>query len=435
MSSSLIGLFGFLAAFLLMALRLPVGISLLLVGFGGTVWLSGWQAAVFTLSGQVFEAASQYDLSIVPMFVLMGNLASAAGLSRDLYEAAHRWIGHWKGGLASATIVGCAGFAALSGSSIASALTMGKVALPEMRRFGYSGKLATGTVAAGGTLGILIPPSTGFVVYAILTETSIGKLFMAGVVPGIVLAILFIIAIRIVVAFDPSQGPPGPRSSMPDKLRATVRALGITIMVALTIGGIYSGFFTTVEAAGVGAFFGLIMFFLRCGADWHRLAEVLADTLRTTGIVFVIIIGASVFSPFIALSKLPELVTQSLPTQALGPLGVMLLIVLIYAVLGMFVEGLSMLVLTLPIIFPVVTALGYDPIWFGVVIVIVLEMGLISPPVGVNCFVVRTIAPDVKLQTIFAGIMPFWAAMIVMILLLIAFPEIAMTLPKAMFAR
>jgi tripartite ATP-independent transporter DctM subunit len=435
MSLSLIGLIGLVAAFLLMALRLPVGLALLAVGFVGTACLSGWQAAMFTLSGQVFESASLYDLSVIPMFVLMGNLAAAAGLSRDLYEAAHRWIGHWRGGLASATIVGCAGFAALSGSSIASAITMGKVALPEMRRFGYADRLATGTVAAGGTLGILIPPSTGFVIYAILTESSIGKLFMAGVIPGLVLTVLFIVAIQMVVFAEPRQGPRGPSASTRQRLIATWRAMGIVVMIALTIGGIYTGVFTTVEAAGVGAFFALLMYLGRLGLDLPRLGMVIADSLRTTGIVFIIVIGANVFSPFIALTKLPELVAQSLPVQTLGSLGIMLLIVAIYAVLGMFIEGLSMLVLTLPIIFPIVLKLGYDPIWFGVIVVIVLEMGLISPPVGVNCFVVRTIAPDVKLQTIFAGIMPFWAAMLVMILLLIAFPKLATFLPSAMYAR
>jgi len=433
MSDAAVGLLGFAAAFVLMAFKAPVGVALLLVGFAGTVHFLGWTAAAYSLSGQVFEAASLYDLSVIPLFILMGNLAAAGGLSRDLYEAAYSWVGHWRGGLASATVIGCAGFAALSGSSIAAALTMGKVALPQMRRFGYGDRLATGTVAAGGTLGILIPPSTGLVLYAILTENSIGQLFIAGVVPGLMLAGLFVLTISLVVRLRPAEGAPGPRAGMRERLLATWRALAITVIILLTIGGIYTGVFTTVEAAGVGATFALAVFIARRGLDWGTLGRAIAETLRTTGVVFVIVIGASVFAPFVALSGLPGLVAQWLPVEALGAVGVILLIVAAYAVLGMFIEGLSMLVLTLPIVYPIVTGVGFDPIWFGVVVVIALEMGLISPPVGVNCFVVRSIAQDVKLETIFAGIMPFWAAMLVLVLLLIAFPWLATTLPGAMF--
>jgi len=433
MSAALVGLLGFAGLFALMALGTPVGIAMLVTGFLGTVVLTGWTSAAWTLSGQTLSVASYYELSVLPLFILMGNLAAASGLSRDLYDAAYRWIGHVRGGLAGATVVGCAGFAALSGSSIASAVTMGRVSYPNMRRYGYGGRLATGSIAAGGTLGILIPPSTGFVLYAILTEQSIGRLFIAGVLPGLMLMGLFLVAIAIIVRLRPEEGPPGTRYDLRARLAATRRATGIVTIILLTIGGIYTGVFTPVEAAGVGAFFAAFMLVIRGQLKWHVIREVLRDTLRTTGMAFLILIGATVFAPFIALSGLPSMVAGAFAEAGLGVYGTLFVILLIYAILGMVIEGLSLLVITLPIVFPVVVGLGFDPIWFGVIMVIVLEMGLISPPVGVNCFVVSTIARDVRLETIFAGIMPFWAAMAVAILLLVAFPQIAMLLPNAMF--
>ncbi len=435
MTAATIGALGFLGLFALMGLGVPVGVAMLVAGLLGTVALSGWTAAAYTLSGQAFATASYYELSVLPLFILMGNLAAASGLSRDLYEAAYRWIGHVRGGLAGATVLGCAGFAALSGSSIASAVTMGRVAYPNMRRYGYGGRLSTGAVAAGGTLGILIPPSTGFVLYAILTEQSIGRLFMAGVLPGLMLTGLFLVTIAIVVRLRPEEGPPGPTFGLRERLGATARAGGIMTIVALTIGGIYTGLFTPVEAAGVGAALAAFMLVLRGGLRVAVVAEVVRDTLRTTGMTFLILIGASVFSPFVALSGLPSLAAGGFAGAGLGPHGALFVILALYAVLGMVIEGLSLMVITLPIVFPVVVGLGFDPIWFGVIMVIVLEMGLISPPVGVNCFVVSTIARDVRLETVFAGVMPFWAAMIAAMALLVAFPQIALILPQAMFAR
>jgi tripartite ATP-independent transporter DctM subunit len=435
MTASSVGLLGFAGLFALMATGVPVGLAMLLVGLLGTVVLSGWTSAAYTLSGQAFATVSYYELSVLPLFILMGNLASAAGLSRDLYDAAYRWIGHVRGGLAGATVLGCAGFAALSGSSIASAVTMGRVAYPNMRRFGYGGRLSAGTIAAGGTLGILIPPSTGFVLYAILTEQSIGRLFMAGVLPGLLMTLTFLVAIALVVRLTPAEGPRGPAFSLRERLRATVHAFGITTIILLTIGGIYSGLFTPVEASGVGAAFALVMLVARRKLSLTTLRHVLRDTLQTTGMSFLILIGASVFSPFVALSGLPALVADSFAQAGLGAYGTLIVILVAYALLGMVVEGLSLMVITLPIVFPLIVALGFDPIWFGVIIVIVLEMGLISPPVGVNCFVVSTIARDIRLETIFAGIMPFWLAMIVTMAILVAIPDIALMLPNAMFAR
>ncbi|WP_424982390.1 TRAP transporter large permease [Maritalea sp. S77] len=433
MSPELYGVLGFAALFVFLAMGAPVAIALLVVGFVGTIFLSGFQAAAFTLSGQVFATVTVYELTIIPLFILMGNLASAAGLSRDLFEAAHKMIGRLRGGLAAATIVGCAGFAALSGSSIASAITMGKVAYPEMRRFNYGPKLATGAIAAGGTLGILIPPSTGFVIYAVLTEESIGRLFMAGVLPGILLTTMFLLAIAVITFIWPEEGPRGPQFTTKEKLASLFRATGIGGIVLITIGGIYTGLFTPVEAAGVGAFFALVMLIVRRKCTWATLYDVSAETLKTTGMAFFILVGANVFAPFVALSHLPATIAAAMAGLALGTYGTLALILLGYVILGMFIEGLSLLVITLPIVFPLVVGLGFDPIWLGVVMVIVLEMGLISPPVGVNVFIVKSVVQDVKIETIFAGIMPFWLAMIATLALIVIFPEIALMLPNAMF--
>ncbi len=435
MAVELIGSLGFLALFGLLALGMPVATALTLVGFIGTAIISGVSAAAYTLSGQVFATVTVYELSIIPLFILMGNLASAAGLSRDLFNAAYKIIGHLRGGLATATILGCAGFAALSGSSIASAITMGKVSYPEMRRHKYGARLATGAIAAGGTLGILIPPSTGFVIYAVLTEESIGRLFIAGVLPGLLLTGCFILAILVITFIWPEEGPKGPSFDRGEKFRSLIQAGGITTIIMITIGGIYTGFFTPVEASGVGAFFALFMLIIRGKCNLHVLYDVGAESLRTTGMVFFILIGANVFAPFVALSHLPETIAGAVTDLSLGAYGTLAVILLGYVILGMFIEGLSLLVITLPIVFPLITGLGFDPIWLGVVMVIVLEMGLISPPIGVNVFIVKSVVPDVKIETIFAGIMPFWIAMIVTLTMLVFMPDIALLLPNAMFSH
>lgn len=426
----IVGLFFFLG---LLVLRMPIAMSMLMVGFAGIAAISGPAAAYTTLSGETFEIAAFLELSVIPLFVFMGNLAGVSGMSRDLYNAAHAWTGHWRGGLAATTIVGCAGFAALSGSSFASAVTMGRVALPEMRRFGYDDSLATGCVAAGGTLGFLIPPSSGFVIYAILTEQSIGKLFMAGVFPGILLTVLFLLAIAVVTRIKADSVRPGSRLPMTQRFASLRRAGLFVTIVGVTIGGIYGGIITPVEASGVGAGLTLLAALVRRSLNWPAFQEVLLNTLRTTALTFMILIGAHVFIPFMALSRIPETVIGYLIALPVGGLGTLLIILTAYVILGTFLEGIAMLVLTLPVVFPVILALGYSPIWFGVMVVIVLEMGLISPPVGVNVFVVKSVAPDVPLQTIFKGIWPFWLAMLVCLVLLVIFPQIALFLPDSMF--
>ena len=446
-SMTLLGLLGLLALFLLLALRLPVALSMLGVGFVGTVianankfilvgmasdqaWARGIKTAYSNLAGETFEASSNYNLLVIPMFVLMGNLAGISGMSNDLFNAAYRWMGHLRGGLASATIAACAGFAALSGSSLASAVTMGRVALPEMKRYKYADSLATGSVAAGGTLGFLIPPSGGMIIYAVLTEQSIGRLFMAGVFPGIILTLLFIGAIYFVVGRKPEAGPRGAWFARAERMKSLFRALPILGVVLMTIGGMYTGFFTPVEASSVGAFFTFVVAAWRRSLNWAAIKSVILETMNATATVFLIIIGAFVFIPFMSLTELPAQLVTILTSLPIGDIGILLVIILIYMFLGMFLEAMAMLVLTIPVVIPIAVALNLDLIWFGIIVVIVLEMGMISPPVGINVFIVKSIAPNVPMNEIFRGIWPFWFAMAVMIVLLILVPQIALFLPQ-----
>ncbi|MEM8630933.1 MAG: TRAP transporter large permease [Pseudomonadota bacterium] len=433
MDGTTIAILGFASLFILLFIRMPVGVAMMLVGTVG-IWMIRPQAAIPKLAGEIFNEASNYPLTIIPLFVLMGNLAGVSGMSRDLYDAAHSWLGHVKGGLASATVVGCAGFSALSGSSLAAALTMGRVSLPEMQRYNYDNGLATGAIAAGGTLGILIPPSAGFVIYAILTEESIGRLFMAGVLPGLMLTALFIVAIWIVVARNPDKAPGGAeRYDLGDRLRAVGRAGWIVGIIVLTIGGIYTGVFSAVEAAGIGAVLALIVTGIRRQITWPNMREVFASTLKSSGTVFMILFGAFVFKTFMGFTGVTYALSLWVDEQGFTGMQVVIAFLAIFIVLGMFMDGFAILVLTVPLVQPIIEPLGVNMVWFGVLMVIALEMGLISPPVGVNCFVVKGIAPDVSLNTIFRGIWPFWFAMLGAIILILFFPQIALLLPNTMF--
>ncbi|MEL7343282.1 MAG: TRAP transporter large permease [Pseudomonadota bacterium] len=433
MSASAIGLTGLIIMFALLLLRIPVAFAMFGVGFAGIYLLNGWNAAWSLLASEAFTLGSSPSLVVIPLFVLMGNVASQSGMSRKLYDAAYAVIGSVRGGLASATIIGCGGFAALSGSSVASALTMGKVALSQMDRFEYDKRLSTGAVAAGGTLGILIPPSTGFVIYAILTEQSIGRLFLAGVLPGILLTILFIIAITVLCWIRPGYGPSGPPTQTREKLRALMGAGPIVGVIVLTIGGMYTGLFSPTEAAAVGAAVVIVLAALAKQLTFGMLWSSARDAVVTTATVMLILIAAHMINPFMALSGIPEAVGNFLAGLNLGVTGTLIVILAIYLVLGCFLEGFAMLVLTLPIFFPVILALGIDPIWFGVLVVLTLEMGLISPPVGINVFIVKSVAPTAELGQIFRGVLPFWFMMIVCVGILIAFPQIALFLPNTMF--
>jgi tripartite ATP-independent transporter DctM subunit len=430
--SDVIGLVGIGVLLLLMALRMPIGIAMLLVGIVGFAILNGPHAALAALGSYPYQYAAVYDFAVIPLFVLMGNLGSVSGMARELYAAAYSWIGHVRGGLAHATILACAGFAAVSGSSVASAVTMGKVCLPEMRRYNYSHRLSTGVIAAGGTLGILIPPSTAFVIYGLLTEQSIGKLLLAGILPGLLLTAIFMITVAIWMRYKPHYGPPGPRAGWSERGRSLVSAGPMLIIVLISIGGIYVGAFSPSQAAAVGAALAFAYALWRGSLRKGNLSKVLIETVNTTALVFLILIGALVFGPFLAVSGLPEKIAQALAGLDVPRVVILIIILAVYILLGTFLEGFSMLVLTLPIVFPIIKALGYDPIWFGVIMVIVLEMGLIDPPVGINVFIVKGLVPDVPMSEIFAGIVPFWLAMMACIAILIVFPEIAMFIPDRM---
>lgn len=432
MSSEVIGVLGILVLLVLLVLRIPVAFAIFAVGFVGISILDNTNSALSLLASESFTLASNSELVVIPLFILMGNIATETGMSRKLYDAAYALIGSVRGGLASATVVGCAGFAALCGSSVASALTMGKVSLAEMDRFNYSPKLSTGSVAAGGTLGILIPPSTGFVIYAILTQQSIGRLFLAGVLPGILISVLFILLIMLLATLKPNLAPAGPKTSWDEKIRATGGAAPILFVILVTIGGIYTGIFSPTEAAAVGAALviaiGAVMRTLTLKAFWNASK----DAITTTATVMLILISAHLLNPFLALSHIPQTFGDFLTSLDISRYSILLLILATYIFLGCFLEGFSMLVLTMPIFFPVIVALGFDPIWFGVLVVLALEMGLISPPVGINVFIVKSVAPGVALKDIFIGVAPFWLVMILAMLLMVLVPDIVLLIPNTM---
>lgn len=433
MSPELTGIFGVAALFVLMIFRTPVAFAMMVVGFFGYWYLEGLRGAGAVVLTESFGAVSNYSLVVVPMFILLGNISSVAGFSRGLYDAAFAWVGRFRGGLASASVLGCAAFAAVSGSSVATAVTLGKVALPEMRRLGYAPSLATGSIAAGGTLGFLIPPSTGFVLYALLTEESIGRLFMAGILPGLLLTGLFIATIWLIATLDPAAGPSGKTVPLRQRFRVLMRALPLLGIIVVSIGGIYLGVFTPVEASGVGAALVIVLALVQGKLTLESFQTAVLETVKTSAMLYTIVIGANVLNPFFAVTHIPATLGNGLDSLGLGAYGTLLVILLAYVVLGMFMDGLSMLVITIPIVFPVILAHGFDPIWFGVVAVIVIEMGMITPPVGLNVFVVRSVAENVPLATIFRGVAPFLFAMIVGLVLIILFPQIALFIPNSMF--
>jgi tripartite ATP-independent transporter DctM subunit len=424
-------LLGFVAMFALMTLRVPIAFSMAVVGFAGLWWMRSWNAAVASTTTEILDIA-KYTLSVVPLFVLMGNFVTRAGMSRELYAAAYSFIGHKRGGLAMSTVMACAGFGAICGSSIATTATMARVSMPEMRRFGYRDSFAAGSIAAGGTLGILIPPSVIMVLYAIMTEQSIGALFAAGVVPGIMAMLFYMAAAAIVTARNPSLGPPGERSSWAERLAALKAIWGVVVLFGIVMGGMYGGWFTPTEAAGIGAMGGFLFALVRGTLSGPVLVEILVSSARTTAMLFTILIGASVFASFANFTTMPNDLKDFVEQFQIHPIAVIVAICFVYVLLGTAMEELSMILLTVPIFFPLVTHLGFDPIWFGVLIVCVVEIGMISPPVGMNVFVLRSVLPDVPTNQIWKGVMPFLAADIVRLGVLIAFPIITLWLPKTL---
>ncbi|MFC1819832.1 TRAP transporter large permease [Thermodesulfobacteriota bacterium] len=377
----------------------------------------------------MFWAFSSYPLSVIPMFILMGTFAFASGISQRLYKTTYAWIGHYRGGLTIATVFACAGFGAICGSSTATAATMGKIALPEMKKYKYDDTLATGTVAAAGTLGILIPPSTILILYGYLTEESIGKLFIAGVIPGIILSIFFAATVAFLCWRNPAIGPPGVPVSFKEKLLATTGIIETLILFFLAIGGLFFGLFSPTQAGAIGAGGALIIGIVRRQLSWQGFIEAGKEGLRTSCMVIFIITGAIIFGKFMAVSRIPFMLADWLGDLPINPMAVMAVIIFIYFIGGFFMDSMALIVLTVPIFFPLVMKLGFDPIWFGVIIVLVGEMGVITPPVGVNVFVIKGIAPDIPIQSIFRGIFPFLIALIIMTILLMFFPGIATFLP------
>ena len=432
MSSEMIGVIGIGVLFLLLFLRLYIGVAMALVGFLGFSYLSGISTGLSLFGMVPYATGSFYTFSIIPLFVLMGQIAFYSGMSEDIYKTVHKWMGHLPGGLAMATILGCAGFAAISGSSLATAATMGTVALPEMKKYRYNESLATGSIAAGGTLGILIPPSIGFVMYGILTEESIGRLLLAGIFPGIMLAGLYILTVYIQCKVKPELAPPGPSSTIKEKLLSLGGTWGMLLLFVVVMGGIYLGVFTPIEAAGVGAFGALIIAMIRRHMSFSSILRSLQDTMRTTAMIFLILIGAEIFNLFLGVTKLPMHLADFIGALALPNFVVLSTILLLHVILGCVMDGIAMIILTIPVIFPLIEAMGFDPIWFGVLLVIVLEMGLITPPVGMNVFVIKGVAKDVPLGTIFKGIWPFLIACVIAISIIMMFPEIALYIPTRM---
>ena len=425
-------LFGFACVFLLALLRVPLAIAMGIVGLAGIGLTRGWQPALASTAQVVHETGFAYTLSVIPLFILMGNFTARAGLAHELFQAAYAFIGHVRGGLAHATVAACAGFGAICGSSIATAATMSKVAYPSMKKLGYSDSLSTGVMAAGGTLGIMIPPSTIMVIYGIITQTNIGKLFAAGVIPGILTAALLMVAIAVMTFHDPEHAPAGERTSWPDRWRALRGIWGVLLLVVVVLGGIYGGFFTATEGAGFGAAGAFLFALARRRLTWSVLLQVLVESARTTAMLFTLLIAATIFANFINFTSMPGDLMALITTHGLSPLMVIVAMMGIYVLLGTVMEELTMVLLTIPLFFPIVVALGFDPVWFGVLIVMIVQIGLISPPVGMNLFVLNSLLPKVGLNQIFRGCWPFVAVMIAVLGLLIAFPQLSLWLPSLM---
>jgi C4-dicarboxylate transporter, DctM subunit len=425
-------LIGFALVLMLSLVGLPIAFSMLTVGVVGFAQISGWSPAL-AMAGQIaWETTLNYGLSVLPLFILMGNFLNQSHLSRELYDASNAFLGHRRGGLAMATIVACGGFSAVCGSSLATAATMAKVALPSMRKYGYADSLATGAIAAGGTLGIIIPPSTAFVIYGILTQSDIGKLFAAGILPGIMAIVLHCCAIWFLVRLKPALGPPAERASWAARGRALARVWGVVALFVVVIGGIYLGAFTPTEAAGIGAFGAFLFVLLRTGFSWRLLRVVAIETARTTSVMFLVLMGALIFSNFINIAGMSTALGVWIKGVSPSPIVVILAILAVYFVLGCVFESLSMILLTVPVFYPIVQQLGLDAIWFGVLVVVATELSLITPPVGLNVYVIKGLFKEIDTITMFRGVMPFVLVDLVRLGLLVAFPAMALLLPSLM---
>jgi len=428
---------------LIIVVRMPIAFAMGVVGFFGFAFMQGlrldnvadfrWIGALSLVSSRVIDTVQDYGLSVIPLFILMGNLVTRSGLSHELYHVSNAFLGHRKGGLSMATVVACGGFSAICGSSLATSATMSKVAMPPMRKFGYADSLATASIAAGGTLGILIPPSVILVIYGLLTESSIRELFAAGFLPGLLGILLYLVAVRYVVWRTPEAGPAGERTEWPQRLQALKGVWGVLVLFTVVMGGIYLGIFTPTEAAGIGAGGAFLITLARRRLSLAGLFETLADTVRTSAMLFAVVIGALIFSDFINRAGLPDMLLSLVGSLDVSPMVVILAILGIYIILGMVFESLSMMLLTVPVFYPLVASLGFDLVWFGIVVVVVTEISLITPPVGMNVFVLSAVLKDVNTGTIFKGVTPFWCADIVRLLLIVYVAPISLILPQLLY--
>lgn len=424
---------GFIVAFSLILFQTPIATALGLVGFGGYVVLSGWGPALSMVANITRDTTMVYTLIVLPLFVLMGNLVAGAGISTELFRAAQMLIGRRRGGLAMATVGACGAFGAICGSSVATAATMGKVAIPAMRRLGYADSLSAASVAAGGTLGILIPPSIIMVVYGVATQTHIGMLFAAGVVPGLIAIAGYMLAVKWAVWRDPDSAPLGDEADRLDG-RELFRALWpVALIFGIVMGGIYGGLFTSIEASGIGAVAALAFALSRRNLKLRDIYAIFVDTAHTSAMMFAIILGAALFGEFVNMTGVHEGLLKVVQGSGLPPYGVVLLMVVLYILLGSVLESLSMILLTVPIFFPIIKSMGYDPVWFGILIVVVVEVGLIHPPIGVNLFVIRSVMPDIPMMTVVRGVIPFIVADLLRIFLIASVPAISLWLPHLLF--
>jgi tripartite ATP-independent transporter DctM subunit len=431
MDPFIVGLIGIAILLVLLFSGLSIGVSMALMGFLGFAVLVGIGPALGLLKSVPYSTFAHYDLSVIPLFILMGSFAFAAGMSEDLFNAVYKCIGHFRGGVAQATIVACACFAAISGSSLATAATLGAVALPEMKKYKYDDGLATGAIAAGGSIGILIPPSVILIIYGIITEQSIGKLFLAGFIPGIMEAVFYLFTIWYLTFFKPHHGPKGPKTTLQEKTRALLKTWEVVLLFLLVIGGIYQGWFTPTEAAGIGAFGTFFFALVKRKLNWNVFKESLVNTCKTTGMLFLIILGAMIFGYFLSVSQLPSNLANTVAHLPINRYAILVIILLITLALGCVMDSMAIVLLTIPVFYPMIIDLGFNPIWFGILVVRVTEMGLITPPVGLNVFIIKGIS-GVPIGTIFRGVFPHLVADALQVAFLIAIPQIVLFLPNMM---
>ncbi|MFC6283635.1 MULTISPECIES: TRAP transporter large permease [Polaromonas] len=432
MSTDAVAVLGFLVLFILMLLRVPVGMAMGLVGVTGYSYIVGPGPALKLVGQTSMRTVTDYTFGVIPMFMLMGAFVSISGVSKELFKAANAFLGHLRGGLGVATVIACGGFAAICGSSVATAATFSSVAYPEMRRYGYPQSFSTGVIAAGGTLGAMLPPSTVLAVYAIITQQDIGKLFMAGILPGLLAMAMYVMTIAIIVRVRPELLPAGEFKPWKERFKGLKDVWAPLVLFAFVIGGLYGGVFTPTEAGGMGAGGAFILGVVRGRLNRAQIREALLQATRTSAAVFTVLIGALLFGYFLTITQTPQKLTEFLTGMGIGRYGVLALIMVMYLVLGCLMDAMAMIILTVPIIYPVIVHMGFDPIWFGIIIVMTVELGLIHPPVGMNVFVIKSVVKDVSFTTIFKGVLPFVATDLIRLVILIAFPIIALWLPQRM---